>query len=172
MRGRLGCRAAASAILVQHSSMNTGRLNRNVHSLRVFTAALLYFFVLIAGALVTSNDAGLSVPDWPPLLRILRCFASNGRRHLLRARPSHGRHVPRDIQHRSGRLALAAGVAQLAALVGHRRRRWSSRSGPSWRYHRVVFPAAGSIFGPRHFGANLLCHYREHCILHQPEDRQ
>ena len=27
--------------------------------------ALVTFFLIIAGALVTSNDAGLSVPDWP-----------------------------------------------------------------------------------------------------------
>jgi cytochrome c oxidase assembly protein subunit 15 len=43
----------------------TNRLaNRNVHSFAVFTA-LCTFGLLIAGALVTSNDAGLSVPDWP-----------------------------------------------------------------------------------------------------------
>jgi cytochrome c oxidase assembly protein subunit 15 len=38
--------------------------NRNVHRFAVFTAACT-FFLLIAGALVTSNDAGLAVPDWP-----------------------------------------------------------------------------------------------------------
>jgi cytochrome c oxidase assembly protein subunit 15 len=40
------------------------RPNRNVHHFAVFTAGCT-FFLLIAGALVTSNDAGLSVPDWP-----------------------------------------------------------------------------------------------------------
>jgi cytochrome c oxidase assembly protein subunit 15 len=44
--------------------MNPKRPNRNVHRFAVFTAVFA-FFVLIAGALVTSNDAGLSVPDWP-----------------------------------------------------------------------------------------------------------
>ena len=44
--------------------MKTKRPNRNVHRFAVFTAVFA-FFVLIAGALVTSNDAGLSVPDWP-----------------------------------------------------------------------------------------------------------
>lgn len=47
--------------------MTTPRPNRplqNVHRFAVFTAACT-FFLLIAGALVTSNDAGLSVPDWP-----------------------------------------------------------------------------------------------------------
>ena len=38
--------------------------NRSVHRFAVFTAACT-FLLLIAGALVTSNDAGLSVPDWP-----------------------------------------------------------------------------------------------------------
>jgi heme a synthase len=35
-----------------------------VHRFAVFTSACT-FLLLIAGALVTSNDAGLSVPDWP-----------------------------------------------------------------------------------------------------------
>ncbi|HEV2490960.1 MAG TPA: COX15/CtaA family protein [Candidatus Acidoferrales bacterium] len=38
--------------------------NRGLHLLAVFTAACT-FLLLIAGALVTSNDAGLSVPTWP-----------------------------------------------------------------------------------------------------------
>jgi cytochrome c oxidase assembly protein subunit 15 len=38
--------------------------NRAHHSFAVFTACAT-FLLIIAGALVTSNDAGLSVPDWP-----------------------------------------------------------------------------------------------------------
>ncbi len=38
--------------------------NRGLHAFSVFVACAT-FFLLIAGALVTSNDAGLSVPDWP-----------------------------------------------------------------------------------------------------------
>lgn len=38
--------------------------NRGLHRFAVFTASIT-FLLLIAGALVTSNDAGLSVPDWP-----------------------------------------------------------------------------------------------------------
>ena len=38
--------------------------NRSLHKYAVFTA-LSTFLLLIAGALVTSNDAGLSIPDWP-----------------------------------------------------------------------------------------------------------
>jgi len=44
--------------------MNRTRRNQNVHRFAIFTAVCT-FFLLIAGALVTSNDAGLSVPDWP-----------------------------------------------------------------------------------------------------------
>jgi heme a synthase len=40
------------------------RYNRAHHRFAIFTAAAT-FCLLIAGALVTSNDAGLSVPDWP-----------------------------------------------------------------------------------------------------------
>lgn len=38
--------------------------NRGFHRFAVFTASAT-FILIIAGALVTSNDAGLSVPDWP-----------------------------------------------------------------------------------------------------------
>jgi cytochrome c oxidase assembly protein subunit 15 len=38
--------------------------NRGFHRFAVFTACAT-FILIIAGALVTSNDAGLSVPDWP-----------------------------------------------------------------------------------------------------------
>jgi cytochrome c oxidase assembly protein subunit 15 len=44
--------------------MSPSRPTRNVHRFAVFTAGCT-FLLLIAGALVTSNDAGLSVPDWP-----------------------------------------------------------------------------------------------------------
>ena len=38
--------------------------NQDLHKFAVFTACCT-FLLLIAGALVTSNDAGLSIPDWP-----------------------------------------------------------------------------------------------------------
>jgi len=43
--------------------MNTA-YNKAIHQYAVFTASCT-FVLLIAGALVTSNDAGLSIPDWP-----------------------------------------------------------------------------------------------------------
>jgi heme a synthase len=42
----------------------TLRYNRAHHRFAVFIACAT-FLLIIAGALVTSNDAGLSVPDWP-----------------------------------------------------------------------------------------------------------
>ena len=44
--------------------VSDARYNATHHRFAVITAAAA-FFLLIAGALVTSNDAGLSVPDWP-----------------------------------------------------------------------------------------------------------
>jgi cytochrome c oxidase assembly protein subunit 15 len=44
--------------------VNAMQYNRAHHRFAVFVA-LVTFFLIIAGALVTSNDAGLSVPDWP-----------------------------------------------------------------------------------------------------------
>ncbi len=41
-----------------------GERSRGVHRFAVLVACLT-FLLIIAGALVTSNDAGLSVPDWP-----------------------------------------------------------------------------------------------------------
>ena len=44
--------------------MDQARGNRGLHRFAVFTAVVT-FLLIVAGALVTSNDAGLSVPDWP-----------------------------------------------------------------------------------------------------------
>src|ERR1700688_4484631 len=38
--------------------------HRGLHRFAIFTATAT-LFLIVAGALVTSNDAGLSVPDWP-----------------------------------------------------------------------------------------------------------
>ncbi len=38
--------------------------HRGLHSFAIFTACVT-LVVIVAGALVTSNDAGLSIPDWP-----------------------------------------------------------------------------------------------------------
>src|SRR5271165_3358028 len=47
-----------------NTAYNREMPNRNLHLYAVFTACST-FLLLIAGALVTSNQAGLSIPDWP-----------------------------------------------------------------------------------------------------------
>jgi cytochrome c oxidase assembly protein subunit 15 len=49
---------------VQHSDLVNADYNRARYVFAVFTACAI-FTLILAGALVTSNDAGLSVPDWP-----------------------------------------------------------------------------------------------------------
>src|SRR5437667_5894540 len=44
--------------------MNQSLNDRWLHRYAIFVA-FATFLLIIAGALVTSNDAGLSVPDWP-----------------------------------------------------------------------------------------------------------
>ena len=52
------------ALLEFPLKITTTPYNRAHHIFAVFTACVT-FLLIIAGALVTSNDAGLSVPDWP-----------------------------------------------------------------------------------------------------------
>jgi cytochrome c oxidase assembly protein subunit 15 len=58
-----GCRRYAS-LKEPHLKAVALPYNRAHHRFAVFTACVT-FLLIIAGALVTSNDAGLSVPDWP-----------------------------------------------------------------------------------------------------------
>src|SRR6478736_1852335 len=46
------------------NSITSPKYNRGLHRFAV-VLAWWTFLLIIAGALVTSNDAGLSVPDWP-----------------------------------------------------------------------------------------------------------
>src|ERR1700758_4024351 len=51
-------------IAAQQSDVGTDGYACARHTFAVFTACTI-FTLILAGALVTSNDAGLSVPDWP-----------------------------------------------------------------------------------------------------------
>jgi len=51
-------------IAAEQSDVETDGYDRARHIFAVFTAGTI-FTLILAGALVTSNDAGLSVPDWP-----------------------------------------------------------------------------------------------------------
>ena len=48
----------------RHPELVSTDYHRARHIFAVFTACAI-FVLILAGALVTSNDAGLSVPDWP-----------------------------------------------------------------------------------------------------------
>jgi len=67
-----GCAHPVCPVTLRHASALRGptlnsvatRYNRGLHRFAIVLAAWT-FLLIIAGALVTSNDAGLSVPDWP-----------------------------------------------------------------------------------------------------------
>jgi len=86
--------------------------NRGFHRFAVFTACAT-FILIVAGALVTSNDAGLSVPDWP---------TSYG--HVLRLPPWIGG-IRYEHSHRviaGFTILLTVGIALWTLLA--ERRRW------------------------------------------------
>lgn len=93
-------------------SPEASRYNQWHHRIAVFIAVVT-FFVIIAGALVTSEDAGLSVPDWP---------TSYG--HFLRLPPWVGGIV---FEHSHRMIAFFTGVCTLviaAWTLVVERRRW------------------------------------------------
>lgn len=93
-------------------SSEASRYNPWHHRIAVFIAVIT-FFVIIAGALVTSEDAGLSVPDWP---------TSYG--HFLRLPPWVGGIV---FEHSHRMIAFFTGVCTLviaAWTLAVERRRW------------------------------------------------
>jgi heme a synthase len=85
--------------------------HRGLHAFAVFTACAT-FALIIAGALVTSNDAGLSIPDWP------RSFGS------FSVPPWHG-----GIQYEWSHRAMAGCIVLLTITIAGwtllaERRRW------------------------------------------------
>ena len=99
--------------------------NPGLHRYAVFTACST-FVLLIAGALVTSNDAGLSIPDWPLAYGKLAPPMVGGIRYEFTHRVIAAtvgmltiglalwlwRVEPRRWMHRLGATALAAVIAQ------------------------------------------------------------
>src|SRR6266700_5227461 len=65
-RGRPRHTGAAGKIRIRGDPLQARSTpyNGSFHGFAVFTACAT-FVLIVAGALVTSNDAGLSVPDWP-----------------------------------------------------------------------------------------------------------
>ena len=102
-----------------------------LHRFSKFLAACTVLLIL-AGSLVTSHDAGLSVPDWPtsygwnmftfpPSMWVANIFYEHGHRLIASTR-----RIPDD---HPGGLALARRAAALDALARRRRARspWSRR---------------------------------------------
>jgi len=99
--------------------------NSGLHKFAVFTACWT-LFLLVAGALVTSNDAGLAVPDWPLSYGSLMppmvggIFYEHGHRMVATAAGIFtiilavwiSRRVTRAWMRKLGWIALAAVVAQ------------------------------------------------------------
>ena len=127
----------------------------------VFTGGLL-----TAGALVTSNDAGLSIPDWPL---------------------AYGSLVPPlvgGIRYEWGHRVVAGTVALLTALLAAWLWRSESRAkiahpwadcagngggaGSARRHDGDFSPASCGFRCPRVPGANFLLHYRKHGTFHEP----
>ncbi len=136
----------------------------NVHRFAVFTACCT-FLLLIAGALVTSNDAGLSVPDWPL---------------------SYGSLLPPmvgGIFYEHGHRMIAAFVGMLSIVLavwlwrvetrawvrwlGRRGTGRGDRAGHPRRHHGAVLPAGSDFRGARHACAALFLHDPQHRPVHQ-----
>ena len=134
----------------------------------MFTACAT-FVVITAGALVTSNDAGLSVPDWP---------TSFG--YLVKV-PHFVGGVRYEWSHRmvAGTLvSLTLAIAIWTLLVERRRwLRWLAvgafctviAQAISRRTYSSVLSAAVAFHGARHRGANIFLHRRSHRALHRTQ---
>src|SRR5437660_10125611 len=99
--------------------------NPGVHRYAVFLA-ICTFCLLIAGALVTSNEAALSVPDWPLSYGTLTPPMVGGIRY---------EHTHRVIAALIGLLTIG-----LAVLLGRRESR-------PWQRH-LAFASVGAVIAP------------------------
>jgi cytochrome c oxidase assembly protein subunit 15 len=112
--------------------------NRGFHRFAAFTACAT-FILIIAGALVTSNDAGLSVPDWP---------TSYG--HVFRLPPWIGG-IRYEHSHRviaGFTILLTCGIAIWTLLAD--RRRWMKA---------LAFGALGTIIAQAVLGGMTVRHF-------------
>src|SRR5215510_9435229 len=97
-------------------------MNRWLHRYAVFTAGAT-FCLIVAGALVTSNDAGLAVPDWPL---------------------SYGSLTPPwvgNIRYEHGHRVVAASVGLLTVILAM----WLWRREPRRWARRLGFAALGAV---------------------------
>ncbi len=138
--------------------------NEALHRYAVFTACCT-FLLLIAGALVTSNDAGLSIPDWPLAYGSLTPPMVGGIRY--------------EFTHRVIATCIGILTIGLATWLWRAEKRsmdaLAGLGGP-WRGHCAGNPRrhdrsdvsiAAGVRRARHSGSAFLFHRRGHCRLYQ-----
>ena len=142
--------------------------NRAHHRFAVFVAVVT-FFLIIAGALVTSNDAGLSVPDWPTSFGSLYKIP-----HLVGGVKFE--HTHRMIAQFVGFLSIILAVWTWRADP----RRWMKylgltalglvdRAGNSGRDHGALLFASRGLFGARRAGPDIFLRGGPDRPVHRPE---
>ena len=127
------------------------------------------FLLIIAGALVTSNDAGLSVPDWPTSFgswyKIPKLVGGVQFEHTHRMIAQ----AAGTAHHHSCRLVVAGRKAALVANPGLGRDRPGHRAGSSRGTDSEVLFASADLIGARSAGTDILLSCRRHRPLHRAE---
>ena len=141
--------------------------NRAHHAFAVFTACAA-FVVITAGALVTSNDAGLSVPDWPTSFGYLVKVPHfvGGVRYEWSHRMVAGTLVTLTLASPYGRgwWSGGAGCAGLLWRLLHRHCASDSR-----RPYGFVVPASSGFHGTCDRGANFFLYCGGHSSVHRTQ---
>ena len=141
--------------------------HRGLHRFAVFTACAT-LVLIVAGALVTSNDAGLSVPDWPTTFGSFYKMPHMVGGSKVRTWPSHGGGIHRTAHHHPGGLDLASRKAPLAAPSRPGRARDRDHARHSRRTDRLILSARAYLQRARRRGADLLLHRRRDRRFHRP----
>ena len=131
-----------------------------LHRFAKFLVACTVLLIL-AGSLVTSHDAGLSVPDWPTSYG-WNMFTFPPSMWVANILYEHGHRL---IASTVGFLTIVmavwlwiGGPAPLAALVRRRHARLGRRAGPARRPDGAVLPAGGHLDRARRPRGNFLLH--------------
>ena len=138
-------------------------MNRGLNRFAIFVACAT-FFLIIAGALVTSNDAGLATPDWP---------LSNGQVFPKMVGNLFWEHGHRMVATTVGMLTIVL----MVYILMKEKRPWvrklgvfasacSDRAGIARRIDSKIDAAAGGFNCSRNTGAAFLLHDSESCGFH------
>ena len=139
--------------------------NRPLHRFAIFIACAT-FILIIAGALVTSNDAGLSIPDWAQFVRSALALPHlvGGTRYEWSHRAIAGNHRFIDDLHCGGDVVRRpAQVDEVARRGGFRNRSYAGGAG---RPDCAADAASVGVVGACRGGANLFLHCGKHRIVY------